>query len=211
VTGLSVSYPHAPAVLHQLHLTLHRGETLGIAGPSGTGKSTLAHAILGCLPPGTAISGDIRYHGRAIGSALQEPSAALHPMLTAGRHVLEAARARAAVTPSCLRGLAEEALRNAGLDPAAYFDSWPHQLSGGQKQRVLLAQAMVGQPELIVADEPAVSLDSISRQTFFETLRQLQSRHATAVLLISHSRSLLRAFASRVLLLHNGRLAAPDA
>src|SRR5258708_7069490 len=99
VKGLSVWYRGSDMARRRavdgVYLTIGSGEVVGITGPSGAGKSTLALAILRSLPPDSEVSGSIGFTGHAIGATLQEPSAVLHPMLTAGRHVLEAARARA--------------------------------------------------------------------------------------------------------------------
>ena len=212
VSQLSVWYrergqPPRRAV-HSLDLIVQPGEVLGISGRSGSGKSTLAQAIAGILPCDAATEGRIEYRGRGLGIVMQEPSAALHPMLTVGRQVMEAARARGQGGTRVCRELAIGALQRAGLHPGSHFGAWPHELSGGQKQRVLLAQAFVGNPQLIVADEPAVSLDALARAEIIETLRLLRAGAGTAIIFITHTPNLLRGFADRLLVMDAGGLVA---
>lgn len=210
VSQLSVWY-HEPGgttrkAVSIADLTVQPGEVIGICGRSGSGKSTFALAVAKVLPRHAQTEGTIEYRGHGLGSVMQEPSAALHPMLTVGRHVIEAARARRRGTSREHRESALDALQSAGLDPGTHFDAWPHELSGGQKQRVLLAQAFVGDPELIVADEPAVSLDALSRVGIMDTLRALRARAGTAMIFITHTPNLLRGFADRMLIMEEGRL-----
>jgi ABC-type glutathione transport system ATPase component len=189
-------------VLDRIDLSIDRGEVVGLTGSSGAGKSTLALAILSALPREARLEGSITWRGRHMAPVFQEPSGALHPMLSAGRQVMEAARVRCGGTARARRGLAESALADAGLDSRRVFSAWPHQLSGGERQRVLIAQAIVGRPELVIADEPTASLDATTRSGVLETLFGL----GTALLFITHSPDLLRGFASRILRLRDGRL-----
>lgn len=199
LSGLSVSYSGRD-VLRAIDLEIQPGEVVGLTGTSGAGKSTLALAILQALPPEAVVTGAIDYRGAYVGPVFQEPNGALHPMLTAGRQVMEAARVRCG--GGDLRALARIALSEAGLRPDRVFSAWPHQLSGGERQRVLIAQAIVGRPELLVADEPTASLDAETRCGVLETLKSLK----TSMLFITHSPDLLRGFAKRVLQLKDGRL-----
>ncbi len=214
VSHLSVWYrergqPPRRAV-HSVDLAVQPGEVIGISGRSGSGKSSLAQAIAGILPCGAETEGQIEYRGRGLGIVMQEPSSALHPMLTVGRQVMEAAKARVRGPVRECRDLGLAALQLAGLDADRYFGAWPHELSGGQKQRVLLAQTFVGNPQLIVADEPAVSLDALARADIMETLRSLRAAAGTAMIFITHTPNLLRGFADRLLVMDAGGLVADE-
>jgi peptide/nickel transport system ATP-binding protein len=196
-----VSYAGRP-VLDRIDMSIDPGEVVGLTGPSGAGKSTLAFAILNALPGNAAIEGSISWRGRHMAPVFQEPSGALHPMLTAGRQVMEAARVRCSGDARVMRSVAESALDDAGLDHRRVFSAWPHQLSGGERQRVLIAQAIVGKPDLMIADEPTASLDAATRSGVIDMLQG----SGAALLFITHSPDLLRGFATRTLCLRDGRL-----
>jgi ABC-type glutathione transport system ATPase component len=200
LSGVSVSYA-GRQVLDGIDLALAPGEVVCLTGPSGAGKTTLALAILRVLPRSATLEGAVSYRGAHIGPVFQEPSGSLHPMLTAGAQVREAARVRCRDKREW-NALAVDALAHAGLDPRRVFHAWPHQLSGGERQRVLIAQAIVGRPELLIADEPTASLDAETRAGVLETLRGLKA----AMLFITHTPHLLRGFAHRTLTLRDGRI-----
>ena len=201
LNGVSVWYSGL-RVLDRIDLVMAPGEAVAVTGPSGAGKSTLALAILNALPSEARIEGAIAYCGKHIGPVFQEPSGALHPMLSAGRQVMEVARTRCGGDSRSQRALAVEALGDAGLDPARVFGAWPHQLSGGERQRVLIAQAIVGRPELLIADEATASLDAETRSGVLDTLRTLGS----SLLFITHAPHLLRGVVHRTLRMRDGRL-----
>jgi ABC-type glutathione transport system ATPase component len=201
LSAVSVFYAGV-RVLDHIDLAIQPGEVVGLTGPSGAGKSTLALTILGALPREAKFEGTVSYRGAYMGPVFQEPSGALHPMLSAGRQVMEAARVRCGGNSGARRVLSLAAFKDAGLDADRVFSAWPHQLSGGERQRVLIAQAIVGRPELLIADEPTASLDTATRSGILDTLRALR----TSMLFITHTPELLRGFASRILALRNGRL-----
>jgi ABC-type glutathione transport system ATPase component len=207
VVNLSVVYRDSSGAradaLHAVNLKVNAGEVVGVMGPSGSGKSTLALAILGALPARASVSGVVEYSGSALAPIFQEPLRALHPMLTAGRQVAEVARARGCGKS---RIAAEAALEQVGLEPREVYGAWPHQLSGGQRQRVLIAQAIVGGPELVIADEPTASLDSVARAGIMTLLQDLKTRLALAMIFNTHSEELLAGFADRVVTMRAGRL-----
>ena len=207
ITNLSVWY-RAQSIerlqaLHNINLTMDPGEAIGIVGASGSGKSTLALAILQALPRNADLHGLIERTG-AVAPIFQEPSGALHPLLTVGRQIAEAAYARHRCPMVRCRSEAEAALRQAGLDPREIYGAWAHQLSGGQRQRVLIAQAIVGQPQLIVADEPTASLDSITRAAILDLLKDLKNRLRMSLLFITHSPELLTGLTDRVVTMREG-------
>jgi peptide/nickel transport system ATP-binding protein len=204
VNDLSVEYitsgrDSVCAVSHA-DLVMDRGEVVGIVGKSGSGKSTLALALLQALPRNARMHGTIEFLGDTIAPIFQEPMGALHPMLTVRKQVCEAAMARGRSHAE-----ADQALRSVGL-PDDFRDAWPHHLSGGQRQRVLIAQAMVGRPSLIVADEPVASLDAESKGDVLEVMRSIQRELSAALIFITHSPTLLNGFTHRILRMDNGRL-----
>lgn len=201
VSDLSVRYG-GREVIHSVSLAIARGEFTGLAGRSGSGKSTLSLAILNALPGNAVRSGQVRFTGAAMAPIFQEATGALHPMMRVGRQVEEVLRARR--KPG--RPFAEAALECAGLRPADYYGAWPHELSGGEKQRVLIAQALAGEPDLLIADEPTASLDAATQESIIELLLGLRGRLGMAMLLISHSPALLGRFGGRILTLQGGTL-----
>lgn len=188
---------------------IQRGEIVGVAGRSGSGKTTLGLAILSALPRGSTTHGTIQFMGRYMAPVFQEATGALNPFLPIGTQVIEALRARRRPGQTDTRAgrkkVALAALEGAGL-AAGLFDAFPHELSGGQKQRALIAQAVVGEPDLLVADEPTASLDAAAQAPILDVLRDLQQRVGMAMLLISHSPDLLAGLADRVLKMENGSL-----
>jgi peptide/nickel transport system ATP-binding protein len=218
VSDLRVSYPVRTGcpvpVLPGLSVSITDGEVVGLLGESGCGKSTTALAILGALPPGTAISGSIRFRGRELLSAakrekralrgarisiiFQEPRMALHPMIRVGEQIADVLRAHDRLAA---KGSVVELMRRTGLAPALY-DAYPHEMSGGELQRVSIAQATACEPSLIVADEPTASLDAITQSEILDLFRRLNP----AMLFISHHPTTLRALARRVCVMYAGEI-----
>lgn len=192
--------------LRNIDFSMDRGEVVGVVGPSGSGKSTLALALLGALPRNARVSGSIEFTGVTMSPVFQEPLLALHPMLTVRRQIHEALRAKRRWNKQQMRAEVENALHLAGLDPDRFGKAYPHHLSGGQRHRGLIAQAIAGQPDLIIADEPTASLDADSALAIIALLKSLQKQLHTAFLFITHSESLLPGFADRVLTMREGCL-----
>lgn len=214
IVNLSVRYRDrlsAPAgALQNVSLTMGTGEVIGITGPSGAGKSTLALAVLQALPRTAIVEGTIEFRGTALAPVFQEPLGALHPLLTIGRQIREAVRARRGWNATRCRAEAEASLEQAELDPHEIFGAWPHELSGGQRQRALIAQAIAGRPELVIADEPTASLDSVTRFAIMNLLKSLKARLGMSMIFITHSPALLGGFAERMFIMREGRLTAYD-
>jgi peptide/nickel transport system ATP-binding protein len=195
--------------LNAVSLTIEAGEIVGVSGQSGSGKTTIALAILGLLPRDAKISGEIRYRdrnlltlqereleairGAEIGMVFQESALALSPMLTVGAQIAEVVRAHTQCDRKAARERALAAMIDVGFGESIQriFDAYPHELSGGQRQRVLIAQAIVCRPQLVIADEPTASLDSQVKDEVLRLIRRLNDRHGTAFLLISHSADVL--------------------
>jgi peptide/nickel transport system ATP-binding protein len=229
VCELSIDYGDAPGAVRavdSVSLSIARGESVGLLGASGSGKTSLALAIPGLLSRRARVSGSVRFAGgellglperelepirgagAGIGVIYQEPELALNPVLKVGtqiRHVICAHRARVIGDP---QALAIRVLTEAGFGPEAdrILDSYPHQLSGGQRQRVLIAQALAADPDLLIADEPTASVDAAIQTDVLGLLRRLQQTRRLALLFISHSPTVLAAIADRVSVLSAGRI-----
>jgi peptide/nickel transport system ATP-binding protein len=212
------------AILTDVSLEVRRGETRGLVGESGAGKSTVAKAILGILPRNVRITaGAVRFEGedllampqrsrrRLIGERIalipQDPLTALNPgrrieaQLTDGLRLQRGLDARAARA----RGLAlldEVQIR----DPERVLRSFPHELSGGMRQRVLIASAFALEPRLIVADEPTTALDVTVQKQILRLIRAMQTAHGTAVLFVTHDLGVVAQICDSVTLLFGGRI-----
>ena len=214
-----------PAIhaLRGITLQVRRGETLGLWGESGCGKSTVARAIPGLLPPSARIaSGGIRFRGHdlaalsgkqrrrlrgaEIGLIFQDPAAALHPLMRIGSQVEDVARCVGGMGAAASRIAAERALEEVGLPAAEAASAYPHQLSGGERQRAAIARAIVLNPALLVADEPTSFLDSGVQAGLLRLLRRLTSERGLAALLISHNPMVLAAAADRIAVVYAGRI-----
>lgn len=225
VCGLSIVYDGAsgPArAVNGVSLSIARGESLGLLGESGSGKTSIALAILGLLPRAARASGSIRFRGReltglserelekirgaGIAVIYQEPELALNPVLTVGTQIVHVIRAHRPGGDERERALA--LLGEAGFSGNAprILASYPDQLSGGERQRVLIAQALAADPELLIADEPTASVDAAVQADVLDLLRRLQRTRRLALLFISHSPSVLTAVADRLSVLSGGRI-----
>jgi ABC-type glutathione transport system ATPase component len=207
-------------VLSDVDLTVRRGEILGIIGETGSGKTTLARAIVGLVP---ARSGRICFEGAELSAlrgrrlrdfrrggrlqfAFQDPLRALDPELAVAAIVGEPLTIAGTVDRAERAARVAEALRAVGLD-AALTERLPGQLSGGQRQRVLLARALVTRPALLIADEPVSALDAANRNHVLRLLADLRDASGTTVAVISHDLHSLAGIADRVAVLHQGRIA----
>jgi len=225
VTGLRVEFPSAQgflAAVEDLDLSIGTGETLALVGESGSGKSVASMAMLGLLPQGTRVTGRVvfagtnlldlsprelrRRRGRDIAMVFQEPMTSLNPVMTIGRQVMEALPKVERSTRAAARRRAAELLESVGITaPEQRLDEFPHQISGGMRQRVMIAIALAGRPQLIIADEPTTALDVTVQAQIVALLRALQEQTGTAFLVISHDLALVRQMASRVAVMYAGR------
>lgn len=228
VRNLHVRYraggaPPSPA-LAGVSFDMAAGETVGLMGESGSGKSTIALCLLGLLPEATTeISGSILFQGwdltrmpevefrkirgAAISLVSQEPELSLCPVIRVGDQIAEVFRAHKEWRTNKCRAEAEAMLARVGLTQTSrIFGSYPHQLSGGQRQRVVLAQALACGPALVIADEPTASLDAISQAGFITLLRALKKETELSLLLISHTPEIQASLADRVLVMKGGKI-----
>jgi peptide/nickel transport system ATP-binding protein len=210
-------------VLRGISLTIGRGETYGLVGESGCGKSTTALAVVGYLPSnGRVVSGSIRLNGREVvglkGNALrrlraddlsmvyQNPGQALNPSIRVGDQVAEVFRTGGAHAADAL-ARAEQALAKVQIaDPGSVMHRYPHQLSGGMQQRVVIAMALANDPALLILDEPTTSLDATIEAEVLDLIQHLQSEFNSSVLFISHNLGVIAKMCERVGVLYAGRL-----
>jgi peptide/nickel transport system ATP-binding protein len=201
------------------------GETLGIVGESGCGKSVTALSVLRLIqPPGRIESGshvsfegqDLmalgeeamrRVRGNRIAMIFQEPMTALNPVFTVGDQIAEVARIHQGASRRQAWERAVEMLTLVGIpSPAERAKAYPHQLSGGMRQRVLIAMALVMNPALVIADEPTTALDVTIQAQILELLASLQQRFGTAIMLITHDLGVVAEVASRVIVMYGGQV-----
>ncbi len=226
VDHLSVTLPTArgplPA-LRELSLRIGRGETLGLIGESGCGKSMTALALMGLLPEGAQVQGSIRLdgtelttlderawcrlRGARLGMVFQEPMTALNPMHTVGRQIGESLRLHRGVDRAAARAEALRLLQRVQLPQAAQrLDAYPHQLSGGQRQRVVIAMALACGPDLLIADEPTTALDVTIQREVLDLIDELVKADGMGLLLISHDLGVMADRVQRVLVMYAGRV-----
>jgi ABC-type glutathione transport system ATPase component len=228
VQALNIAYRGAASSLQRavqnVSFEICEGEVLGLMGESGCGKTSIALASLGLLSGEQAVlSGSIQFRGeellskdrhalRAIRGAgislvFQEPELALNPVMNVRDQVAEVIRAHNAWKWERCRAEAELALERVGFsDVPRISAAYPHQLSGGQRQRVVLAQALACRPALLIADEPAASLDARSQREILTLLRELQRELRFSILLISHAPEVQATLADRLMVMAGGRI-----
>ena len=222
IQGLRVAFGGAPA-LHGIDLDIAPGEAVGLVGESGCGKSVTWLAALGLLPvsakvSGRAMVGDLdlltaddnrltTIRGKRIAMISQDPASALNPVQRVGRQVTEALGLHRGLRGSAGRAEAVRLFTQVGIpDPARRLDAYPHEMSGGQNQRVMIAMALAGQPELLVADEPTTALDVTIQAQILDLLRQIRRDTGMALVLISHDLGVVADICDRVCVMYAGRI-----
>jgi peptide/nickel transport system ATP-binding protein len=224
VTDLRVSLNTsrgAADALRAVSFQLQRGDTLGLIGESGCGKSMTALALMGLLPEGARVSGSIRFkdqelvglgddamctlRGDRIGMVFQEPMTALNPLHTIGDQVAEPLRLHRGMPRAGARAEALRLLDRVHLPQAAQrLDAYPHQLSGGQRQRVTIAMALACGPDLLIADEPTTALDVTIQSEILDLLAELVADSGMSLLLISHDLGVMANHVARLLVMYGG-------
>ncbi|HEX6791829.1 MAG TPA: ABC transporter ATP-binding protein, partial [Candidatus Krumholzibacteria bacterium] len=201
---------------------LRRGEILGVAGESGSGKSTMAQALMRILPPPAVISGGaVMFEGRdvltmgendlramrwnRISMVFQSAMDALNPVITVGEQIEDTLAAHRDISASAARARARELLEMVGI-PGARVDAYAHQLSGGMRQRVGIALALALEPSVVILDEPTTALDVIVEREILEQIRVLQRRIGFAVMFITHDLARMLQFSDRVAVFYAARL-----
>ncbi|MDC8785474.1 ABC transporter ATP-binding protein [Roseateles koreensis] len=227
VRHLRVEFPGrhgALLALDDISFEIAPGEIMGVVGESGAGKSLTGAAIIGLLdPPGRIAGGEIllqgqridnlspaqmrHIRGRRIGAIFQDPLTSLNPLYTVGRQLVETITTHLDLSPAQARRRAIELLGQTGIPaPEARLDHYPHQFSGGMRQRVVIALALAGEPQLIVADEPTTALDVSTQAQIIVLLKRLCKDHGAAVMLVTHDMGVVAETCDRVAVLYAGRM-----
>ncbi len=204
---------------------IHHGETLGLVGESGCGKSVSALSIMRLVPnpPGVIESGEVLFEGQdllklsdremqavrgaGIGMIFQEPMSSLNPVLSIGRQITEPLEVHLGLNMSQARDRAAELLNMVGIaDSKQRLDDYPHQLSGGQRQRVMIAIALSCEPRLLIADEATTALDVTIQAQILELMKNLTSHLGTALLIITHNLGVIARYADRLNVMYAGKI-----
>lgn len=225
IENLAVSVPSPGGSLdlvHDVSLSVSRGECHAIVGESGCGKTVTCLAALGLMPRSTQVSGSVRLgetqllggnraeleavRGRKIGMIFQDPQGALNPVRTIGVQLVEPLRMHMGMTRKQARARACELLAMVGISaPETRLDAYPHQLSGGTCQRVMIAMALTTEPEILIADEPTTALDATVQLQVLDLLRSIQRQRDLAIVLITHDLGVVSEICDRVTVLYAGR------
>ena len=204
-----------------LSFTLGRGETLGLVGESGCGKSLTALALMGLLPEGAQASGQLRlagqdllampehercaWRGRRMAMVFQEPMTALNPLHPVGRQVAEPLRLHLGLSRAAAAAEVLRLLERVGLpDVRRCAQAYPHELSGGQRQRVMIAMALACGPELLIADEPTTALDVSVQGQILDLLADLVAERGMGLILISHDLGVIAENVRRLIVMYGG-------
>ena len=210
--------------VRNVSITLRSGEVLGIVGESGAGKSTIGNAILNLLdPPGEIVKGKVLFEGqnlvglddkamrffrgKKIGMIFQDPQTSLNPIMTIGKQLIETVRFTKNLDDKLAFNKAVELLKSVGIDnPKLRMKAYPHQFSGGMRQRVVIALALAGDPDLIIADEPTTALDVSVQAQILELIKSLCSKRRLGVIIITHDIGVIANIADRVTVMYNGSI-----
>jgi|TARA_B100000745_G_scaffold299962_1_gene252209 oligopeptide/dipeptide ABC transporter ATP-binding protein len=211
--------------VNDVSFELREGETLGLVGESGCGKSVTALSIMRLVPspPGRIVSGDVIFQGqnllkiseeemqnvrgRDIGMIFQEPMTSLNPVLSIGRQLREPLELHLGMTKQQSLSRSSELLELVGIpDPATRLKTFPHQTSGGQRQRVMIAMALSCEPKLLIADEATTALDVTIQAQILEIMKDLTDRLGTSVIIITHNLGVVARYADSVNVMYAGKL-----
>lgn len=205
--------------------TIDKGETLGIVGESGCGKSVTSLSIMKLIPdpPGKIVDGEIMFEGadllkkteaemrkirgNDISMIFKEPMTSLNPVFTIGNQIMEAIILHQNLDKSAAREKAIEMLHLVGIpSPERRVDEYPHQLSGGMRQRVMIAMALSCNPKLLIADEPTTALDVTIQAQILDLMRHLRDEFGTSIMLITHDLGVIAELAERVVVMYAGKI-----
>jgi oligopeptide/dipeptide ABC transporter ATP-binding protein len=227
VRDLDVVFPTRDGVIRAVagvSLEIARGRTLGIVGESGSGKSMTALAIMGLLPPPGRLAGGLvqiggdtvsglddsammRVRGARVAMIFQEPMTALNPVLTVGAQIAEAWSLHRTAGKHAARDAALALLERVRIpEPAHRFDDYPHQMSGGMRQRAMIAMALAGGPEVLIADEPTTALDVTIQAQIIELMAEIQAEMGMAIQFISHNLGVVSEIADDIAVMYAGRI-----
>ncbi len=228
IRGLKTHFATDDGMVHAVDgvdLTLDRGETLGVVGESGCGKTVTALSALKliAMPPGRIVAGEVLWQGRdlvplgpremqrirskEIGIVFQEPMTSLNPVYTVGAQIAETIRVHERLGRRAALDKAVEMLRLVHIpNPERRVRDYPHQFSGGMRQRVMIAMALSCNPQLLIADEPTTALDVTIQAQILELLAELKGRFGMAVMLITHAMGVVAETAQRVAVMYAGKV-----
>lgn len=211
----------AVRILREVSFTLEAGQTLGIVGESGCGKSMTALAVMGLLPTPNRLQGRVRFRGldltgadaarwgeqrgRHMAMIFQEPMTSLNPVLTVGFQLAEMLVQHEHKSTAQAMRRAVELLEQVGIaEPARRAQAYPHEMSGGMRQRVMIAMALACKPQLLIADEPTTALDVSVQAQILDLMLQMQHDHGTAMMFISHNFGVISEMADEVMVMYAG-------
>ena len=225
INGLDVSFSIGQETIYAVRdvsITLNPGEVLGIVGESGAGKSTIGNAIINLIePPGKIINGEILFQdlnlrnlndqemlnirGHKIGMIFQDPQTSLNPLMTIGAQLLETINTTKKLFGKEAQEKSIELLQSVGIEqPETRMKSYPHQFSGGMRQRVVIALALAGDPDLIIADEPTTALDVSTQAQILDLIKAICRKRKLGVIIITHDIGVISNIAQRVAVMFNG-------
>ncbi|MGQ7279901.1 MULTISPECIES: ABC transporter ATP-binding protein [Brevibacillus] len=210
-------------VVDGVDFSIRAGETLGVVGESGCGKSVTSLSIMRLLPPNGRAEGTIRFNGtnllelsekemqavrgNEISMIFQEPMTSLNPLHTVGRQIEEAILLHWKVSKAQAKERAIAMLKAVGMPRAEeIYGEYPHQLSGGMRQRVMIAMAMACDPKLIIADEPTTALDVTIQAQILDLMRELKEKTGTSIMLITHDLGVVAEMCDRVIVMYAGQV-----
>ncbi len=224
VKNLSISFATDKPVVDDVSFSVFAGETFALVGESGSGKSLTAMSVLRLLPAAATIqansislnnenlmalpeTGMCKIRGRRIAMIFQDPMTSLNPVKTVGRQIEEVIELHFAVSKTEMRQRTLQLLQQVEMPEAERkYNDFPHQLSGGQRQRVMIAIALAGEPDLLIADEPTTALDVTIQAQILQLLDTIQKQTDMALLLISHDLALVSNIADRVAVMQQGKI-----
>jgi len=226
IRGLTVDFRQGSRVIRALHgidLSIAPGEALGLVGESGSGKSVTWLAALGLLPGSAIIGGSARIEGqemigvphkalekirgRRIAMIFQDPTSSLNPVLRVGRQIMEALKLHRGLAGQAAEAEARRLLDRVGIANAKRrLNDYPHEMSGGMNQRAMIAMALAGEPDLLVADEPTTALDATVQAQILRLLQEIRTDSGMAMVLISHDLGVVAQNVDRVCVMYAGRL-----
>ncbi len=224
VENLTIEFLNAPPVVNQVSFSVLSGETFALVGESGSGKSLTALSILGLLPNNAKMHADAIFlgqdnltqfsekqlcqvRGKRVGFIFQDPMSSLNPVMTIGNQIAEVIKTHFSLDKDEIHQRVLELLEQVEIpNYQQRIHDYPHQLSGGQRQRVMIAMALAGKPELLIADEPTTALDVTIQAQILALLKKIQQQSNMALWLISHDLALVSTIAHRVAVMQKGTI-----